>query len=100
MPKTRSVLAAPGGESGGTKVLCSSGLDLGFGVCSDVARSHKDGTWYMNFDDFCEHFFCAYFGLLFPAATHSLYHVATWTGTSKHCRRTVSLQLALLALSI
>ncbi|CAE7460886.1 CAPN2 [Symbiodinium natans] len=41
------------------------------------ARSHKDGTWYMNFDDFCEHFFCAYFGLLFPAATHSLYHVAT-----------------------
>ncbi|CAE7506301.1 Capn9 [Symbiodinium sp. CCMP2456] len=40
-------------------------------------RSRKDGTWYMSFDDFCQHFFCAYFGMLFPPKTHSLYHVAT-----------------------
>lgn len=40
-------------------------------------RSGKDGTWYMSFDDFCQHFFCAYFGMLFPPKMHSLYHVAT-----------------------
>ncbi|CAJ1433777.1 unnamed protein product [Effrenium voratum] len=45
------------------------------------AKKAKDGTWWMTLDDFCEHFFCAYFGWHY-GETCSLYQVATEQGES------------------